>query len=132
MDLTNVTGLPYPIWYAFNELYNSHPPVAPDEFTATQLLKSSKEIHLMREHSDEVVKDVQDVMAMIDGTCRHEVMRRIIENLGDEKYVCERRFSRNINVEVDGVQVPIKISGGVDMYYRDDSGLHIIDYKNTN
>ena len=54
MELTNTTGIPRPIFNVLNRWYNNHPESKQYEFTATEVLKSSKQILLRRLHDKEV------------------------------------------------------------------------------
>ena len=130
MELTNTTGVPRPIFNVLNRWYNNHPESKQYEFTATEVLKSSKQILLRRLHDKDVEKDVQLAMKPILGTWMHFAMSNALED--EEDCTVEKRFRRPINVHTKNGLETVEISGGVDLLYRDENGLHIIDYKNTN
>lgn len=130
MDLENRTGIPGPIYRVFNRWYNNHPTLQPTEFSATEVLNSAKQIYLRRNYEDSVKKDIQNVMKPIIGTWMHYAMSNAL--FEEEDCIVERRFKRDLHLDNTFGDTVVTLSGGVDLLYRDDQGLHIIDYKNTN
>ena len=130
MDLENRTGIPEPIYRVLNRWYNNHPVPQPTEFSATEVLNSPKQIYFRRNYSDSVKKDVQLAMKPITGTWMHLAMSNALDE--EEGCIVERRFRRKLNVAHPSGDVEVTLSGGVDLLYSDELGLHIADYKNTN
>ena len=118
MKLTNKTGLPEPLARVAEKLANNHPVFDKDKYSVTEVLKSTRQVVLAREHASEIEQDIQDTFSMWNGTAIHALLES--EAVGSE-YEAEQR----IEAEIDGVV----ISGGFDLFYDGDSTLY--DYKTS-
>ena len=118
MKLTNKTGLPEPLVRVAEKLANNHPVFDKDKYSVTEVLKSTRQVVLAREHASEIEQDIQDTFSMWNGTAIHALLES--EAVGSE-YEAEQR----IEAEIDGVV----ISGGFDLFYDGDSTLY--DYKTS-
>ena len=129
MILTNKTGIAKPLADAIKTLLGSHPKMDMYQYSATELLKSPKQVFLNRQHGDEVEKDLQEVIDALFGIAWHKAIENIIVSQADENCIVEQRFKTPLMVSTEWGDKTITLSGGVDLLYRDDEGLHIIDWK---
>ena len=130
MKLTNKTKIPQPVAEAMEALYNTHPAPSEGVYYVTELLKSPKEIITNRQHYGEVVKDLQDSVSAIFGTAFHEGVASKLE--GMEQCTVEQRYVATLDIPTDVGTIPIKISGALDLLWKDNDGdYHIIDWKTT-
>lgn len=81
MRLTNETGLPATVVRIAERCINGHPKM-PDSstFSATELLKSVRQIVLGRQHYDDIERDVQDTFSMWFGTATHDLLESIAKD----------------------------------------------------
>lgn len=128
MKLNNATNIPKPIADTLESLYNSHPAPSEGVYYVTELLKSPKEILINRAHYGEVVRDIQEAVSAIFGTAFHEgVASKLAKKDG---CTVEKRYTSILNVPTDLGNVPIVISGALDLVWQDENGdAHIIDWK---
>lgn len=129
MILTNKTGIVKPLADAIKTLYGNHPKMDMCQYSATELLKSPKQVLLNRQHGDEVEKDLQEVIDAVLGTAWHKAIENIIVSQADDSCIVEQRFKAPIMVSTEWGDKDINLSGGVDLIYRDNTGLHIVDWK---
>lgn len=119
MRLTNTTGLPDTLVRVAEKLANNHPAFDRSKYSATELLKSERQIVLGRRFADQIEMDVQDTFSMWNGTAIHALLES--EANGIEGYEPERR----LEAEFDG----ITLSGQYDLY--ETATDTIIDYKTS-
>lgn len=112
MRITNEAGLPAPLYNAIR----GHNHRAAD-YSATQLLKSPRQLALERRHDDEIVVDAAEQVWALYGTMMHAV----IEAGSSANELAENYMTH----EVDGVTV----SGTADLYHIETK--KITDYKTT-
>lgn len=129
MIITNKTGIVKPLADAIKTLYGSHPKMDIYQYSATELLKSPKQVLLNRQHGDEVEKDLQEIIDAVLGTAWHKAIENIIVSQADERCIVEQRFKAPIKVSTEWGDKDIALSGGVDLIYKDKDGLHIVDWK---
>lgn len=113
MPIENKLGLPKPFVDAVTSDYKP----TPKRYSATALLKGTREAILQRRHHDEIVTEVADSVWMIFGSAVHSILENAQET---ETQLKENR----IEVEMpDGYT----LSGIFDLY--DDSTGTVTDYK---
>lgn len=119
MVLTNETGLPIPVVRMAEKLVHSHPDMDEKRFSATETLKSVRQIVLGRKHGSEIVQDVQDTFSMWIGTAVHDAL----EKAGDdtEWAITETRLEAALGDFI--------LSGEFDLLETDSNTL--VDYKTT-
>ena len=126
MNITNKNGLPNA--YYQNCLRDDHPRYGMDTFSATELLKGTKEIILTHRHWNELEVDCSDMVWLILGKAVHAVF----EGHEDEQEISEARVHATVmayNPATDLWDIPITISGGFDLYNGETKTL--TDYKTT-
>lgn len=112
MKITNKYNLPEPIVRAIER--HEHKGA---DYSATQLLKSPRQLWLERRHDNEIEVDATEMLWSLQGTAMHKVV---------EAGEAAHQFSETYMVEkIDGVS----ISGTADLY--DAENKTISDYKNT-
>lgn len=112
MKITNKSGLPASIMRAVT----AHTHVGAD-YSATQLLKSPRQLHLERRHDDEIEVDASERIWAMLGTAAH-LVAQFAE--GEQDLV-----ETYMEQEVEGV----KVSGTADLYEHNTRTL--TDFKNT-
>lgn len=117
MRLTNTTGLPAPLVAVAEKLYGSHPKMGEDVFSATEILKSVRQIVMGRLHGDEIEQDVQDTFSAWFGTSIHDLLEKEGKNL--EGYMTETRLEAKLG--------DFTISGEFDLLDTENNVLY--DYK---
>lgn len=113
MPVTNTLNLPQPFVDAVARDYT----YKPKRYSATSLLKGTREAVLQRRHNDEVTTDVADMVWLIFGTAVHSVLENAQES--------ETQLKEN-KIEVD-MPNGYTLSGIFDLY--DDSTGTVTDYK---
>ena len=130
MILTNKTNVPRLFFEAMEQLYNNHPKMLDDAFSATELLKPTKLVYLKRNMKEEDLKevDIQEAMDLILGTMVHKGLETVFKNRSDctsEKTLCiEFEVKTSFGVE------KFKWVGTPDIVWEDENGdLWLIDWK---
>ncbi|NLF35496.1 MAG: hypothetical protein GX585_05980 [Clostridiales bacterium] len=119
MKVTNTMNLPQAFVEACKR--DDHPRFGMDTFSATELLKGTKEILLVRRHWDTLEQDAADMVWLVLGKAVHKVF----EDHEGEYDIAEGRGEAEIDVDGE----TIKVSGAWDLY---ESKLRILnDYKTT-
>jgi hypothetical protein len=112
MKLTNRANLPE----AFvNAVKNDEYSRGDSDLSITQAIDAPQVVELTRQHTDEIVEDVEDRVWSLFGQATHVILER-----ANQAAVAERRLS----IEVEGW----KVSGGMDLYDMDGT---LTDYKTT-
>ena len=119
MKITNKMNLPQPFVEACKR--DDHPRFGMDTFSATELLKGTKEILLVRRHWSELEVDAADMVWLVFGKAVHSVF----EGNEGEYDIAEGRAE--VEVDIDGEKV--KVSGAWDLYESLKRRLN--DYKTT-
>jgi len=109
MKMLNKTELPQFIVDVANELYNSHRTQEKFEFSITELLKGTKELLLLRRHSNEIEVDAQDSVSLWTGTAVHAMVQKYAESQG---LICEKEVSTTYQIN----NRYITVSGRFDFY----------------
>lgn len=110
MVITNEAGLPQALVdFAKRDVHIG------EEYSASQLTKSPRQFWIEKRHSEEIVKDVSDMVWLLFGSAVHA----IIEKAQHENQFIEEYFVETVN--------GIKLSGRTDVY---DNGV-IQDWKTT-
>ena len=113
MIITNELNLPQAfVQMAQRDEYET----ANNEYRVTSLLKGIRETELERRHSQEIKRDVSDMVWLLFGTATHSILERQKE--GDRE-IKETR----LKMEMDG----IVLSGQFDLYNEEEE--RITDYK---
>ncbi len=122
MIITNQHNLPEAYYKNCIRLFGKHPKMAENEFSATELLKGTKEIVLMRRYGDAIEVDCMDLFFAIDGLSFHSLME------GDEKdnELSEGRLEASFELS-DGTT--FNVSGGFDLW--NEAERLVTDYKNS-
>jgi hypothetical protein len=112
MIITNKANLPTPLVSFLTQDWVS----SPGTYRVTELLKSTREILLVRRHENEIEQDVSEMIWLLFGTAVHSVLESAQEGANQIK---EARLS---------IRFPNgKVSGQFDLYDADKK--QIIDYK---
>lgn len=119
MRITNKMNLPQPFVEACKR--DDHPRFGMDTFSATELLKGTKEILLVRRHWNELEVDAADMIWLVFGKAVHHVF----EGHEGEYDIAEGRAE--VEVDIDGEKV--MVSGAWDLYESLKRRLN--DYKTT-
>lgn len=119
MKITNNMNLPQPFVEACKR--DEHPRFGMDTFSATELLKGTKEILLVRRHWNELEQDAADMVWLVLGKAVHKVF----EGHEGEYDIAEARGE----VEITVGDEKIRVSGAWDLYDSIKKIIH--DYKTT-
>jgi hypothetical protein len=122
MKITNNHGLPRAYYEKCGKLTGKHPRFDDTKYSATEILKGTKEILLTRRHYDDITVDCADLFFMVSGTVFHELM----EGGEGEQEISEARLEATFTLE-DGTVV--ELSGGFDLYNAETKT--VTDYKNS-
>lgn len=112
MKITNKNNLPTPFVGMASRDYQ----IAPNEYKVTSLLKGIKETLLERRHSEEIERDVSDMIWLLFGTAVHGILEQQQESSTQLK-------ENRIKIDFDGYV----LSGQFDLY--DDATHTVTDYK---
>jgi hypothetical protein len=119
MTITNNMNLPQPFVEACKR--DNYPRFNSSTYSATELLKGTKEILLVRRHYSELVQDAADMVWLVFGKAVHAVF----EGHEGEQEISEARLS--VALDINGTE--IAVSGSFELYNAVEK--MITDYKTT-
>lgn len=116
MKITNLTGLPEPIYKALlsDDYTKGH-----SNRSVTTLIDSPRVRILRKEHDDDITEDASDMVWSVLGRAVH----KIFEDQSADGHVSEERLYAEVDNWV--------ISGAIDLQRSSDGGVTLLDYKCT-
>lgn len=123
MRLTNSSNLPEPYFDVCQRLLSGHPEPQEGVYSVTELLRPIRQIVLQRRYSSTIEQDVQDCVALIEGTAWHKAMESALDGSG--RFITETRLSETEPTWRNGLTV----TGQFDLY--DPETGTIYDWKTT-
>jgi hypothetical protein len=126
MKFENRFRLPAPLYNALTwDTYSK----GDADISVTEMLKSPRQRLLQKRHDAEIVVDASENLWSLMGRGVHYILEMAAKSIEKREGVFDGLTEERFTVTVDGPIKPWKVSGQIDLLYRDGETLVLTDYK---